>query len=152
MKTFVIIFIALFAMVSCTPGKKSEVQKENVPATASSLHVITYEGVLPCADCPGIKTKLEINPGDGTMENYTFVLTRTYLNREPDNVFVEKGNYNLERGFDDDNDATVYVLNWDKNKEEQEFFVRFSGNDSTLVQLSTERKLLDTNLHSLKKQ
>jgi uncharacterized lipoprotein NlpE involved in copper resistance len=37
----------------------------------------TYEGVLPCADCPGIKTRLTLNQ-DGSYE-----LSTQYLDRQP---------------------------------------------------------------------
>lgn len=43
----------------------------------------TYEGIIPCADCPGIKTSLQLN-NDGT-----FVLHSEYLERK--NKFEEKG-------------------------------------------------------------
>ena len=35
----------------------------------------TYEGVLPCADCPGIKTRLTLN------KNGTYVLRAEFLDR-----------------------------------------------------------------------
>src|SRR5690606_28741050 len=35
-----------------------------------------YVGTLPCADCPGIKTELELNA------DQTFILRETYLDRD----------------------------------------------------------------------
>lgn len=37
----------------------------------------TYEGTLPCADCPGILTRLTLNP------DQTYVLHTQYLGRQP---------------------------------------------------------------------
>lgn len=37
----------------------------------------TYEGVLPCADCPGIETRLELRSDGG------FELTTRYQDRQP---------------------------------------------------------------------
>ncbi|MCW8328892.1 copper resistance protein NlpE [Photobacterium sp. SDRW27] len=47
----------------------------------------TYRGILPCADCEGIETTLEINL-DGT-----FVLTETYLGKEK-GQFSHQGKFN----------------------------------------------------------
>jgi uncharacterized lipoprotein NlpE involved in copper resistance/heat shock protein HslJ len=60
------------------------------PAIASSVdsHISrnsldwagVYEGVLPCADCPGIKTRLTLG-GDGTFERQTLYLDRETVPR-----------------------------------------------------------------------
>ncbi|WEM45081.1 copper resistance protein NlpE (plasmid) [Photobacterium sp. DA100] len=47
----------------------------------------TYTGILPCADCEGIKTELIVKK-DGT-----FILTEVYLGKE-DNIFEYEGSFN----------------------------------------------------------
>lgn len=46
----------------------------------------TYEGMLPCADCPGIKTRLTLRQ-DGSYE-----ISRVYIDRNP-KPFVEQGRF-----------------------------------------------------------
>ncbi|MEI6280931.1 MAG: hypothetical protein WCP17_02955 [bacterium] len=47
---------------------------------------------------------------------------------------VKEGDLNTERGFRNDENATVYVLDWKKPETEQKYYVRLS-NDSTHIQL-----------------
>lgn len=53
----------------------------------------TYTGLLPCADCQGIRLTLDLRP-DGT-----FLLRRTYLQAERglDRSFVHEGRWSLAR-------------------------------------------------------
>ena len=48
----------------------------------------TYEGILPCADCGGIKTTLKIN------SDATYDLRSEYLGEE-NGIFEESGVYNM---------------------------------------------------------
>ncbi|WP_312555850.1 hypothetical protein [Empedobacter brevis] len=68
-------------------------------------------------------------------KNNTFEL----IEKEKSSSNVIKGNVNYERGFEDDQDATLYVLNFDQPSEEH-YFVRFSKNDSILFPLDTNKK------------
>ncbi|WP_106477392.1 copper resistance protein NlpE N-terminal domain-containing protein [Phytohalomonas tamaricis] len=43
----------------------------------------TYEGVLPCPDCSGIRTQLEIKNQDNIAANYTLKSTRLGKSQEP---------------------------------------------------------------------
>lgn len=54
---------------------------------------------------------------------------------------VTTGDLNTERGWEDDIDATVYVLNWRQGEDEQLVFVRKTGSES-LHQLDATRKEL----------
>lgn len=46
-----------------------------------------YTGVVPCADCPGIRTSIALNRDE------TYTLTMTYLGGEENNTFTEKGSF-----------------------------------------------------------
>ena len=79
------ILCALAAVLSaCTPQKEEGVPTKPVIAKPADSHTSqnsldwagVYEGVLPCADCPGIKTRLTLNH-DGTYE-----LLAQYLERQ----------------------------------------------------------------------
>ena len=68
-------------------------------------------------------------------EDYTWYRLTT-------NELVREGELNTERGFEDDIDATVYVLNWQKPEGEQMFYVRLTAEPNLLYALDGERKIL----------
>ncbi len=51
------------------------------------------------------------------------------------------GELNTERGYKDDIDATVFVLDWQKPEAEQKYFVRFTSS-TTIQKLDANRELL----------
>ena len=69
-----------------------------------------YEGVLPCADCEGIKTKLELHT------DKTYELKEEYLGKGKDAEFKVKGLFH----FDDANPALIVL---DKAGDQRKFFV-----------------------------
>lgn len=94
---------AISLMMSCNKDKKPEANpnsqtdvaavqnsgNESDTGTTSSEHSQdwygTYEAVIPCADCPGIKTTLTLN------ENRSFKLEEEFLEREARNE--DQGTY-----------------------------------------------------------
>lgn len=64
----------------------------------------TYEGTLPCADCPGIKTTLTIN------EDHTYVMEQEYLDR--DSKHSEKGSFDWN-----ENGSDITITSEDGNKQ-----------------------------------
>lgn len=92
------IFICLFlglSLIACKsknkedqPEKEQELQ-EIPDQSATSENSLdwdgTYAGTLPCADCPGIETKLTLH------QDQTYKLEMEYLERETD--FTEKGTF-----------------------------------------------------------
>ncbi|WLF85004.1 copper resistance protein NlpE [Moraxella sp. ZY210820] len=96
--------IALFSSVlavACTQQepKKTEPTKETTsttapatqpstpatPAETTPAYVGTYNGTLPCADCSGIDTTVELK-ADGT-----YVLTEKYTHKDQEKVDVKQG-------------------------------------------------------------
>jgi copper homeostasis protein (lipoprotein) len=69
-----------------------------------------------------------------------------YRLKEGDNV--TQGALNSERGFEEDEDATVFILNSDKPESEQKYFVRFT--DGRVMMLDAQRKVIPGS--KLKKQ
>jgi uncharacterized lipoprotein NlpE involved in copper resistance len=70
--------IALLALAACTaPGPQpAEMPRAQPHSSRDSLDWAgTYEGTTPCADCPGIRTTVQLRM-DGT-----FTLTQVYLER-----------------------------------------------------------------------
>ncbi len=58
--------------------------------------------------------------------------------RLTDGTHITQGNLNTERGFQDDEDATLFILNFDKPENEQAYFVRLSN--GRCIMLNGERK------------
>lgn len=58
------------------------------------------------------------------------------------NGAVREGELNTERGFEDDQDATVYVLNWQEPEEQQMLYVRFTDEPTKLYLLDTMRRVV----------
>lgn len=58
------------------------------------------------------------------------------------NELVREGAMNSERGFGDDPDATVYVLNWDKPEGEQIRYVRLTAEPGRLYALDGYGELI----------
>ncbi len=59
--------------------------------STSPLTKQTYTGILPCADCQGIKTKLILN------KDKTFLYEQNYLGKSK-KPFINSGNYQVKGG------------------------------------------------------
>jgi hypothetical protein len=58
------------------------------------------------------------------------------------NDLVREGELNTERGFEDDPDATVFVLNWQQPEGEQMYYVRLTDEPGRLYALDSDRKII----------
>lgn len=90
-------------LVACSKQNEMPVPKGTAPVTASSPTETpastpaatstnwtgTYQGELPCADCDGIKTVLELKADN------TYVITETYEGRDS-KPFVTKGKITVD--------------------------------------------------------
>jgi len=111
----------------------------------NSLYDLIYAGILPCKDCGGIKTTLELS----TKTN-KFKLKEEFLKTEiTPNVLL--GSFNTERGFEKDEDATLYVLNDELPETEHLYFLRETGRDTILLKLDNTRQKTDHVNFKLKK-
>ncbi len=87
----------------------------------------TYEGVLPCADCPGIKTTVTLN------KDQTIKVVSEYLKKKT--KLVDEGTFKWTA----DNNA-LYLDTKDKNR----YFYKIEENK--IVQLSQEGLPIEGNL------
>lgn len=78
-------------------------------AVAPVATVAVYEGLTPCADCPGIIQRLTLTPSDEGSAEGTYELSLTYLERNVE-PFIETGVWTTERGTPTDPDAVVVAL------------------------------------------
>lgn len=154
MKNLVVLLVIVFQFTACNSKKKEEEVKApkidsstvNVEKTVFK-NVLVYEGVLPCADCSGIKTVLKIHQGDGTMEGQEFELSSVYQGKSPEKEFIEKGNFNTERGLENDINGTIFVLNWKKAPEKQIYYGYFSSDTKKIYMLDRNRKIIKSKLN-----
>lgn len=86
----ILILSATFSFISCNSSKKTATFKE-IQVSDNSLTSLdwpgVYQGILPCADCKGIKTQLLLN------EDLTYTLKTQFLEKS-DSVFSENGKFN----------------------------------------------------------
>lgn len=98
--------------------------------------VLRFTGVLPCADCPGIRTELTLTRKAPGWAEGTYSLSETYLERGGPRVTT--GEWTTLRGDADDEDATVYELEPDR-PEHARHFLRL-GDDAALKALDRDLK------------
>ncbi|RKR04738.1 copper homeostasis protein (lipoprotein) [Flavobacterium sp. 90] len=161
MKKLMLTLVISSLIMSCNNKKSVNTVTTSVDSTSSIIEdtksliaetdslgeAKVYEGILPCADCSGIKTELKIYSGDGTMESHKFELTSTYQGREPGNVFTQKGNFNTERGLGKDPNGTIYVLNYDKPEGEHIFYGYTEATPDKIFLLDNKRQIIQSKLN-----
>lgn len=101
------IFAAMSLFVSCQSGNKTKSQTIIHQSDNSMISLDwegIYQGILPCADCEGIKTQLILN------KDLTYTLQTKYLGRK-DTVFTEKGTFNWS-----ENGSSIILDNTNKQK------------------------------------
>ncbi|WP_264537964.1 copper resistance protein NlpE [Flavobacterium sp. N1736] len=154
MKNLLITLIVACVLLSCNSQKNEKLTETplrdietNIIEDSNSLNEATiYLGTLPCADCSGIETVLKIYQGDGTIESHKFELTSIYKGK-PSKNFVDHGNFNLERGLENDPDGTIYVLNWDQPESRQIYYGVFSHDSNKIYLLNNKREIIKSDLN-----
>ena len=91
-------FMLALAVVGCGgPPDESEPVGAGAPVAIAAddgeSFDLAWQGVLPCADCAGIRTRLRLWRND---DGQAFELEETYLGADGDNVFRTSGNWRLE--------------------------------------------------------
>lgn len=89
------LFLALVLFIGVVGCNSKVDNQKDAQTTTDSIAAVTpsyigsFEGTLPCADCPGIKTDLTIR------EDSTYDLRSEYLEREPNNIIETSGVYSI---------------------------------------------------------
>ncbi|ENX59022.1 MULTISPECIES: copper resistance protein NlpE [Acinetobacter] len=126
-KSLIAISLASIFLVACNKAETPKTDEQTPPATtteasseviADSAHTAensldwngTYTGVLPCADCEGIKTELKLNL------DKTYEIKETYLGKGDGKAFESKGSF----AFDSKNTS---VIELDKAGDNRKYFV-----------------------------
>lgn len=125
-KSIIAISLASLVLAACSKTENKKVE-EQTPATtetvseatvADTAHTAenaidwngTYKGILPCADCEGIKTELELN------SDKTYEIKETYLGKGDGKPFESKGSFQ----FDSKNSS---IIELDKAGDSRKYFI-----------------------------
>ncbi len=109
----VLLFLIVISMGSCSDAEQAK-QKAGVDSTAVSTAKDSLVGTTPTETFRG-----RYNDSDVIFSHFDFKSYRLNLGGR-----LSSGVLNTERGYGDDPNATVYILNSDKPKNEQKYFVR----------------------------
>ena len=125
-KSIIAISLASLVLVACSKTENKKVEEQTPVTTeaaseatvADTAHTAenslywngTYKGVLPCADCEGIKTELELN------SDKTYEIKETYLGKGDGKPFESKGSFQ----FDSKNSS---IIELDKAGDSRKYFV-----------------------------
>lgn len=114
---FPVLLTGLLA-VSCSKKDEKAATPAETPTeqTSTSTDVksendVTFEGTIPCADCPGIKTKLELD-----WEDKTFELESVYLE-------TEEGEFKSKGTFEASEDKSFVTLKEANSTEVKVFYI-----------------------------
>lgn len=142
---FLGVFIISALYAGCKPKEEPPKQRQDTLAVPlkpeDTLAVIAaYEGILPCADCPGIRTRLTLL-GDSS----TYKLEETYMGKpEGDSLFTAYGKWSVSIGTEEFSEAEVYHLLPD-NPEESRYFRVI--NEDSLIQLDRTKHEIKSKLN-----
>lgn len=87
----IVLLSLFFLLIGCSSNSALSDNIDNKVSIEDSSHIDLwgiYEGIMPCADCPGIEVKLEL------CNNDTYKLTSNYLEREF--TTFEEGNISIQ--------------------------------------------------------
>ena len=108
---------------------------------------VHYEGILPAADCPGIRYQVYVRHREHSGDGY-FLLRLTYLEAEQgkDVIYTYMGRRYTLRGTATDNDATVWRLVVDGDKDNVYNFL-YGPDGETLTYLNNNFEEIQSGLN-----
>ncbi len=117
------------------------------PRVGTAILFGVYKGTLPCADCDGLDTVLRLYAKGKFDTTYAFyVRTQTYRGAPHGDVtFSDRGDWTVLRGDAEDDNATVYQLNPDREQGSEALLVKDGG--TSLVQLGRDLEPIDTTMN-----
>lgn len=101
-----------------------------------------FEGVMPCADCPGITTHLHLNK-----DSMTFYLTEIYQGKA-DSVFTRSGIYRMITG----SDSVSNIIEIAAAKEAPPRYFEYSGDTMLYCLDKNAQRISNDAIHVLRKK
>lgn len=130
------------SVISATPDTTHS--KSDKPQPDGALITAVFEGILPCADCPGLQTKLVIG------NDNTYTLEEIYLERNNGKAFKSKGFLHIERDFHGEKGTDLFVLT-DSKSGTVRYFRQSKDNDSELEILDGNKQPINSTNNKLRK-
>ncbi len=129
-KRLIRVFIFLAILTACSNPTPEE-QETVLPGPFLPSQTESYSGILPCNDCPGIRTSLTLFP-----DSLAYRLTEDFsVSGEHDSTMTRSGIYQIEYGLGEDTLAVVIRL--DPASNQPAFFLLLG--DSALEMLDAAR-------------
>lgn len=132
-----------------TPAAQTTTQNSPSPITETITVEKTYEGILPCADCSGVKTRLKLNSNPNDPNNNTYELTQTYMGKEPNNTFVTTGKYSVQNS--PENNSMIYIFTPDDADDEQIYYAVYNTDPTTMHALDQDMKKIKSDINHILK-
>ncbi len=118
--------------------------------SANAVLLGNFEGVLPCADCGGIKTELTLYQDIANSENNSYTLKETYLGgKTGDTTFTSSGKWDILKGTPTDKEAIVYFLNYEE-PDEARYFLKQA--DTAVLVLDKDQKIVSPGNYALRRR
>jgi len=142
----VLVAVALFAVGACRSTQQDQYPTADAPHPADSMASAAllgrFAGTLPCADCGGIRTELQLYTDPTSYAPTTYELQETYLaTRDGDRTLTATGRWTIMQGSAIDNDGTIYQLDFDRPSQARNFL---KIGDWALLQLDREQALIQS--------
>jgi uncharacterized lipoprotein NlpE involved in copper resistance len=143
-KPLILLFSIAFFAVACDSqpaqdeanATEDEGQAQEI---AERIEEVAFEGTLPCADCEGRQVTLRLKT-----EEPVFNMETIYVGKS-DSVYTQDGTFDIQKGYEEDTEAMVYILN-PKDADRRQVFLQTSENPNSLIQLDDNMKRLRTKL------
>jgi copper homeostasis protein (lipoprotein) len=137
------VLLSLAVLTGCQGGRVAPpvtiADDQVAPAVSAKKVLAVYQGVLPCADCTGIRTELTLFD-----EDFTYKLVETYLGTpEGARTFASDGTWTLLRAPAEDPDRKVYQLRASNPGDVRSFLVL---DDWQIRQLDAAGRKLESGL------
>ncbi|MBF0575996.1 copper resistance protein NlpE N-terminal domain-containing protein [Dysgonomonas sp. GY617] len=151
MEKLLFILATICLLAACNSKKSEEVTQPALVGIAKKNAIndiledvgryppTVYKGILPCTNCRGIETILKIYE-----HAKLFELTSSYLGKELENKFVQRGDFNVEKGLGTNPDGMVYILNWDMPETYQIYYGYISTEPDKLFLLDSNCQIIDS--------
>lgn len=131
MKRTFSVFILSLVLFACGSDQSKQLESEFLPGPSLPTWTETFTGILPCNDCPGIRTSLTLFP-----DSLAYRLTEDFsVSGEQDSTMTRSGIYQIEYGLGEDTLAVVIRL--DPASNQPAFFLLLG--DSALEMLDAAR-------------
>jgi hypothetical protein len=107
----------------------------------SFTSVYVYRGLLPCADCSGIETRIIL-----INDELLYILTERFIGIRDgdDHVYSSYGPYTTVRGFKDNPNSLVYILN-PESPEARRYYLSIEPTEIRM--LDRDMQLFDSELN-----